>query len=579
MEWFKNLQTRAKLMVGFSIVCVTMVINGWINREHFVEIQKSLKLLYEEHTSASIDLARIATAMGRYRSTVVLMLDAQSKGEHSQMQIALDPVRNSARQLMEKIAWLASTPSSSGHDRRSDFARFREALDEYFAAADLTINAMKASWEATTPDEAASWRAKGRANAQQNAGPKFNAMSDALNGLLSTIDEAARTDDGNGQREAAYAVWTAIVGLGVVILLSLFLGYLIGRLIAEPLQQAVQVLDAVAAGDLTRRLPVETRDEVGRLAQALNSAVVSIGSVLHTIAGNAQTLASSSEELTLVSQQMSTTSEETAAQANVVSAASEQISRNIHTVASSAEEMNASIKEIAKNATEAARVTAQAVQVTENTNSTITKLGASSAEIGEVVKVITSIAEQTNLLALNATIEAARAGEAGKGFAVVANEVKELAKQTAEATENISHKIGTIQNDAKGAVEAIGQISEIINQINDIASTIASAVEQQSATTAEVGRNIEEASHGGAEITQNITSVAQAAQSTVNGAMETRTASQELARMSAELQQIVSQFQYSGEQRSMPISKPGGRKASAHTKPYATARMHSSVAS
>ena len=230
--------------------------------------------------------------------------------------------------------------------------------------------------------------------------------------------------------------------------------------------------------------------------------------------GTVQTLASAAQELTSVSQQMASNSEETASQASVVSAAAEQVSRNVGTVASAAEEMGASIKEIAKNANDAARVATSAVKVADKTNATVSKLGESSAEIGNVIKVITSIAQQTNLLALNATIEAARAGEAGKGFAVVANEVKELAKQTAKATEDIGRKIDAIQSDTKGAVEAIAQIGAIISQINDIQSSIASAVEEQTATTAEISRSVSEAALGSREIAQNVMGVAQAARST-----------------------------------------------------------------
>jgi methyl-accepting chemotaxis protein len=262
---------------------------------------------------------------------------------------------------------------------------------------------------------------------------------------------------------------------------------------------------------------------------------------INAVNQNAQALASSSEELTAVSQQMSSNSEETATQSNVVAAASEQVSRNVATVATSAEEMSASAKEIAKNATEAAKVATEAVKVAADTNQTVSKLGESSIEIGKVIKVITSIAQQTNLLALNATIEAARAGEAGKGFAVVANEVKELAKQTATATEDISGKIEAIQNDTKAAVTAIDQIGKIINQINGIQNTIASAVEEQTATTNEIARNATEAAKGSTEISKNIANVSEAAKNTTQGATNTLTAATELAKLAADLKRVVEQ--------------------------------------
>jgi methyl-accepting chemotaxis protein len=264
---------------------------------------------------------------------------------------------------------------------------------------------------------------------------------------------------------------------------------------------------------------------------------------IQDVARSAETLASSSEDLSAVSRQVSRNAEETTAQVSVVSAAAEQVSKNTQIVATATEEMTSSIKEIAKNTSDAAKVAMTAVQVAQDTNATIAKLGESSGEIGKVIKVITSIAQQTNLLALNATIEAARAGEAGKGFAVVANEVKELAKATAKATEDISQKIEAIQSDTKSAVAAIGEITAIINRVNDIQSTIASAVEEQTATTNEIGRNVHEAATGTSEIASNVISVAQAANSTSAGASDTEKTAAALARIASELKRIVGRVQ------------------------------------
>ncbi|MEM9400015.1 MAG: methyl-accepting chemotaxis protein [Verrucomicrobiota bacterium] len=285
---------------------------------------------------------------------------------------------------------------------------------------------------------------------------------------------------------------------------------------------------------ITKQLETEKREK--EMTEGMQN-------TLDTVSKNSSALAAASEELSATSQQMSKNAEETANQSNVVSTASDEVSKNVGTVATSAEEMSSSVKEIAKNATDAAKVATQAVQVAEQTNVTVNKLGESSVEIGKVIKVITSIAQQTNLLALNATIEAARAGEAGKGFAVVANEVKELAKQTATATEDISQKIETIQTDTQSSVEAINQISSIINQINDIQNTIASAVEEQTATTNEIARNASEAARGSEEISRNISSVSQAARSTTEGAASTLSAANELSTLAEELNKVVTEGQ------------------------------------
>jgi len=364
--------------------------------------------------------------------------------------------------------------------------------------------------------------------------------------IIQTV--ALATEDAAGIEQASAALvrrqtrlMLAVPILATLLLVAVGLGII--RSILGPIGSTVSVLELVAGGDLRPRTDARSKDEIGRMGGALNHALDGFSDAIGSISRNAVTLAGASEELSSVSQQLGANAEETAAQSNVVSAAAEQVSRSVQTVATGTEEMSASIREIAKSMADASRVAASAVVMAESTDRTIAQLGLSSQEIGKVVKVITSIAEQTNLLALNATIEAARAGEAGKGFAVVANEVKELAKETARATEDIGQKIAAIQSDADGAVAAIREISGIIGQINDIQSTIASAVEEQSATTSEIGRNIAEAAKGSNEIAGNIAAVAEAAQSTASGATQSQSSAGELGRMAADLQRLVTQFQ------------------------------------
>ena len=309
-------------------------------------------------------------------------------------------------------------------------------------------------------------------------------------------------------------------------------------------ENLLETVDKAAHGDLTQVVEVKGDDAIGRVAGGIQRMLDTMRSSVSKISDNASSLGSASEELSVISKQMTESATQTTGEANVASTTTEQVNHNVQTVAAAAEEMSASIREIAKNAADAARVATSAVEVAETTNNVVSKLGESSADIGKVIKVITSIAQQTNLLALNATIEAARAGEAGKGFAVVANEVKELAKETAKATEDIGQRIETIQTDTASAVSAIGQISDIINQINDLQTAIAGAVEEQTATTNEITRNVADAARGSSEIAQNISGVAEAAQTTSEGASNAEGASSELARMAAELRSLVESFSF-----------------------------------
>jgi methyl-accepting chemotaxis protein len=275
------------------------------------------------------------------------------------------------------------------------------------------------------------------------------------------------------------------------------------------------------------------------IAGAIAVALFIANGVTRLVRVSADSLTNNSQNLAATSQQLGAASEETSTQADVVATGSLQVSQNVTTVAAAMEEMHASISEISQNAGSASMVAAEAMSTVEATNVTVMQLGESGAEIGKVIDVITSIAEQTNLLALNATIEAARAGEAGKGFAVVANEVKELAKATADATQEISQRIGTIQDDTTNAVSAMGQISQVIARIREIQDSIAAAVEEQTATTIEISRSINDAAEGSSEIANNVNGVAQAAQDTASGAANTQQIAGTMSDIAAQLQRLL----------------------------------------
>ncbi len=378
----------------------------------------------------------------------------------------------------------------------------------------------------------------------EKSNPAFEAMLAAITDYQNRVAKKLGDDAAVVRIRTARLETTIYAVVVAAILLLIVWGLALARGVSRTLKVMLNMVKDLAGGegDLTKRLELVNNDELGELAKWLNTFLDAIHSIVSEVTGTAEQVAKACEALNTTSQQITANSEETSAQADVVAKAAQAVSQNLQTVASGAQEMGISIKQIARNATDAAKIASFAVKAAESTTATVSKLGDSSTEIGQVIKVITSIAQQTNLLALNATIEAARAGEAGKGFAVVANEVKELAKETAKATEDISRKIEAIQTDTKAAVDAIASISGVINQINDISGTIATAVEEQNATTNEMSRNVSEAAQGSGEITSNIAGVAEAAQGTTRGASETQEASQQLVESSGRLRSLVGQF-------------------------------------
>ncbi|MCA2211779.1 methyl-accepting chemotaxis protein [Jidongwangia harbinensis] len=354
---------------------------------------------------------------------------------------------------------------------------------------------------------------------------------------LRAADEAAAT----ARRGRQTLIATGVAGL----LLSVFVALIVARSIAAPLTALrLRMADiAEGEGDLRARLTESGRDELTSVARSFNTFVADIAEAMRAVDERSHRLADKSRDLTTVSGELAMSADQTSSRAVAASGAAEQISANVQAVAAGAEEMGASIGEISRSAGEAAGVASAAAGVSTVVTATVGKLGDSSRQIGEIAKVITAIAEQTNLLALNATIEAARAGEQGKGFAVVAGEVKDLASETGRATADIDARITAIQTDTAEAVEAIGRITEVIDRINTLQTTIASAIEEQTATTEEMSRSIGDVAAGSTEISADVTAVATTAGTTTAGVAAIRAAADDLAEVSADLQSVVGRFQ------------------------------------
>ena len=527
---FKRLSLQKKLAIGFGIPLLILSVIGLMAYRTIIKLdeaadavqKKSSEKLLSENVMEAL-LKESAGARGFLASGQAPMLSTLEDG------------RNEYKDTMQKLAPLLA----SDEEKRlyGDIERTGQPFNE---VADAEIQLKKDGKNTEAIDYMIN-----------RARPAFVAVDKATGDFADAVEkgtkEVEQDQDATVSRSKMLMTVLAIAG----VLIGFAAAWLIARAVSDSISVMSAMVQEIAANNLTvSDTDVFTNDEIGKAGTALNRMKNNLHSVIQSISNSAMQVASASEELNATSQQITANSEETSAQA---------VSQNLQTVATGAEEMGASIKEIAKNATEAAKVATSAVRVAENTTTTVSKLGDSSTEIGQVIKVITSIAQQTNLLALNATIEAARAGEAGKGFAVVANEVKELAKETAKATEDISWKIEAIQTDTKAAVDAIGTISGVIHQINDISSTIATAVEEQNATTNEMSRNVSEAAQGSGEITSNIAGVAQAAESTSRGAGDTQKASQQLVETSAELRRLVEQFKINADANSVASRGTGSR--------------------
>ena len=490
------------------------------------------------------------------------------------MRVQAEAIRERGLQPVEQLAvvrqWVLQTRIDALADAfvnpsehaafENDISKVTAAFDEYAAANTdsssggnaAQITQFRNAWAAYA--DVVGGELLVRARAGDKAGyaalrdAKVKPAATAFNAALTSLEKSESSNADVAIKDVRSSAATARIVVIVLLIVGALAAIGLALMVTERIVRAVRmishVVEGLAKGDLSRTADVPTRDELGDVASALNASTANLRKMMSSIGANADTVATAGVNLTRATAEISTSVQATSQRSALVAGNADVVSSNVQTVAAGSEEMSASIREIALNATQAVTVAKRAVDVAAGADATVTKLGASSDQIGQVVKMITSIAEQTNLLALNATIEAARAGDAGKGFAVVAGEVKELAQETAKATEDISQLVTSIQGDSVQAVEAIKEISEVIDQINAFQATIASAVEEQTATTNEMSRNVTEAAGAATEIAHTIGTVATAAETTTHGMAKAGEAIEELARMAADLRGLVGKFTY-----------------------------------
>jgi methyl-accepting chemotaxis protein len=523
----RDLNVASKLFAGFGVLVVLVVAMAGIAIVRQQSTQADLHDVSTSRIAAVQSIGEVRTAYSELRLGVVDL--AVASGAEAKQQVAQRITEQDEALDSAWETYVASSPASTEAQRE----QFTDLLAQYRQAR-----------KSTRPLAEAGDLPAFLTTRAQLVAPVTKEMTPLLADLADTETEAAATATAAAEAGSREAVLLLVVVAALSVVVAVTVAVAVSRSIAGPLARTLTVVRGLASGRLDQRVGCTAKDEVGELAGALDATMDNLTTTMRRITASAATLAGSSEELTTVATQLSSGAEEASVQSQVVSTATEEISANISTVAAAGEEMTSAIREIATSTAEASATAASAVDAATSAGATLQRLSTSSREIGDVVKLITSIAEQTNLLALNATIEAARAGEMGKGFAVVAGEVKELAQQTARATESIVTRVGATQADAAEAAAAINEITEVIARIDGLQSTIAAAVEQQSATTSEMVRNVTEVSSGTQEISANISGIAASATQTTSGASQTAATAGEVSRAASELNSLVGGFRF-----------------------------------
>jgi methyl-accepting chemotaxis protein len=549
-----NMKIGARLACGFGILFGLLIIATITGIIGTIITTASLNHIAEVNTpeiaasmAANRDIDNVYIAMAG-------LCIAKSTESKMQFRQEIDKTRESYKAEIDALEKLETSDEG-----RTAIANFKKVIAE---AKEVNNRVIELSLAGKDNEAAAAY---------QNEGMKHAKDLDSAGDIIVTCNEkriAIRAAEARASQTISLLIFISISILSGFV--CILLGSVITRSITKPLSIGINFADNLSQGDLTQRLAIEQDDEVGKLAKSLNKMAENLRGRMKDISTSSSTLSVSSEDLSAISTQLSANAEAMTAQSNTAASATEQANANVNnissaaeemssgvsTVATAIEEMSASLSEVSKNCQQESQIAASANNQAKSTHDLMDRLGVSSKEIGKVIEVINDIADQTNLLALNATIEAASAGDAGKGFAVVANEVKELAKQTAQATEQISKQIEEMQASTGSAVTAIEEITKIIEQINSISYTIVSSVEEQTATVneiaknvggaslaaTEIAKNVGESAKGLSDVSINIQGVSKSAIDTAGGIQNIKRSSQDLARLAGNFQKIVAQF-------------------------------------
>jgi methyl-accepting chemotaxis protein len=515
-----------KITSAVLLMAVVAITVGGAAIWRMAEMNRNADALYNRGVVPIQDIDAVKIDMEQTRRNMLNHAVSRTAESMAKYEKAIaDNDASFAKHLQEYI--VVSTAPATAEQLRNEWTTFQQLRDSDFLPASRRNDSAAVEKARNTTTLPAATRAAELANQLSS---------------IETADAKRRLSDSAAAYQSARTFTLVLLAVGV--LLALAFAVYIARAILAGVRRVSYAVEGLAACDLTRSVRIDSRDEFGVMGRDLDSAIGSVRSTVTDLAATATALSSAAQELSKVSGGLNTGADEASAKASLAASAAEQINSNVQSVATGAEEMTASIREIAGTSSQAAHVANESLEIARATSGQIGELGQASTEIGDVVRLITSIAEQTNLLALNATIEAARAGDAGKGFAVVASEVKELAQETARATEDITRRIAAIQASSEGAGTAVHRIRQVIEQITEFSTTIASAVEEQSATTNEMTRSISEAAQGSTSVSANFAAVAEVTTATSQSARASQDAADDLSTLAVKLNALVGRFSY-----------------------------------